>query len=80
MTELPLPQKHRANAVVPINPAILATQTVHWRQDLNRVLSSIERSSVDAPSRLYNSTLVIEHARRAVTHVLTMTKPFDVLA
>jgi hypothetical protein len=49
-----------------------------WRRDLNYAFSDTERSSVDSLERSFYRALRVEHARRAVTLVPAMRKPFDV--
>src|SRR5262245_24903630 len=84
MTELLMSQQRGANSVARIDPAILARQNVYhrpnWRRDLNHVLFSNERSSVDSSRTFDHGVELVEHARRAVTLVPTTRKPFDVLA
>jgi len=50
------------------------------RWDLNHVSLSKQRSSVTSPCEFDHRAMPFEHARRSVTRVLTMKKPFDVLA
>src|SRR4029077_14144695 len=52
----------------------------NWRRDLNYAFSDTARSSVDSLERSFYRAVRVEHARRAVTPVPTMRKPFDVLA
>src|SRR5262249_20620686 len=50
------------------------------RRDLNYVSPNKQRSSVTFPCDFDHRAMPFEHARRSVTRVLTMKKPFDVLA
>ena len=50
------------------------------RRDLNYVSPNKQRSSVTFPCDFDYRAMPFEHARRSVTRVLTMKKPFDVLA
>jgi hypothetical protein len=49
-------------------------------RDLNFVLSSIERCSVDSPATGDRRAVLLEGAHRAVTLVPTMRNPLNVLA
>jgi hypothetical protein len=50
------------------------------RRDLNYVSPNKQRSSVTFPCDFDHRAMPFEHARRSVIRVLTMKKPFDVLA
>jgi hypothetical protein len=84
MTELSVHWQHRWDFGQANWPTDLERSTIrfglNWRRDLNRVLSTPERSSVDSPDSLYNCKVRVENSPRAVTHVPTTKKPFDVLA
>src|SRR6266446_2313232 len=64
-------------------PILRGRRTSHHpsgRRDLNHVLSSSKKSSVDSCGTSDHRPVRVEHEFRVVTLVPTMRKPFDVLA